>query len=139
VKKRLAARGWHNAVSPPLGLKEVAHTQIPGAHAWLTPQALRFRATSGAALRLVGDAGAAQPYIEAAGRHDALWHLVARASTSEGERDPKLPHQLGMACAAAGRHQEARAWLRLAIDRDPLDAEGQRTLFGPEHKGLATD
>jgi predicted Zn-dependent protease len=93
----------------------------------------------GTALRLVGDAGAAQPYIEAAGRHDALWHLVARASTSEGERDPKMPHQLGMACAAAGRHQEARAWLRLAIDRDPLDAEGQRTLFGLEHKGLATD
>jgi hypothetical protein len=33
----------------------------------------------------------------------------------------------------------ARAWLRLAIDRDPLDAEGQRTLFGLDHKGLATD
>jgi hypothetical protein len=31
--ERLAARGWHNAVSPPLGLKEVARTQIPGAHA----------------------------------------------------------------------------------------------------------
>jgi hypothetical protein len=31
--ERLAARGWHNAVSPPLGLREVAHTQIPGAHA----------------------------------------------------------------------------------------------------------
>jgi hypothetical protein len=31
--ERLAARGWHNAVSPPLGLREVAHAQIPGAHA----------------------------------------------------------------------------------------------------------
>ena len=31
--ERLAARGWHNAVSPPLGLREVADTQIPGAHA----------------------------------------------------------------------------------------------------------
>jgi hypothetical protein len=31
--ERLAARGWHNAVSPPLGLREVAHTRIPGAHA----------------------------------------------------------------------------------------------------------
>ena len=31
--ERLAARGWHNAVSPPLGLREVARTQIPGAHA----------------------------------------------------------------------------------------------------------
>jgi hypothetical protein len=31
--ERLAARGWHNAVSPPLGLREVARTQFPGAHA----------------------------------------------------------------------------------------------------------
>jgi hypothetical protein len=31
--EQLAARGWHKAVSPPLGLGEVAHTQIPGAHA----------------------------------------------------------------------------------------------------------
>jgi hypothetical protein len=90
-------------------------------------------------LRLVGDASAAQSHITAASRHDAIWHLVARASTNEGERDPKLPHQLGMACAAAGRHQDARAWLRLAIDRDPLDAEGRRTLFGLEYGGLATD
>jgi hypothetical protein len=25
--ERLAARGWHNSVSPPLGLREVARTQ----------------------------------------------------------------------------------------------------------------
>jgi hypothetical protein len=31
--ERLVARGWHNAVSPPLGLREAARTQIPGAHA----------------------------------------------------------------------------------------------------------
>jgi hypothetical protein len=31
--ERLAARGWHNSVSPPLGLGEAARTQIPGAHA----------------------------------------------------------------------------------------------------------
>jgi hypothetical protein len=31
--ERLAARGWYNAVSPPLGLGEVARAQIPGAHA----------------------------------------------------------------------------------------------------------
>ncbi len=38
-----------------------------------------------------------------------------------------------MACAAIGRNQEARAWLRLAISRDPLDAESQHTLFKLEH------
>jgi predicted Zn-dependent protease len=87
----------------------------------------------GTALRMVGQAGAAQPYLEAAGRHDALWKLVSRAATTEGERDPRLPHQLGMACAAIGRNREARAWLKLAIQRDPLDAEGQQTLFELEH------
>ncbi len=87
----------------------------------------------GTALRMVGHAAAAQPYLDAAGRHDALWALVARASTSKGEKDPELPHQLGMACAAIGRNQEARAWLKLAIQRNPLDAEGQHTLFELEH------
>ena len=91
----------------------------------------------GTALRLVGQADAARPYLELAGRHDELWRLVARAATAEGERDPKLPRQLGMACAAAHRYQEARAWLMLAIERDPLDAESQRTLFELEHDGPA--
>jgi tetratricopeptide (TPR) repeat protein len=88
----------------------------------------------GTALLMVGEADAARPYLEAAGRHDELWRLVARAATAEGERDPKLPRQLGMACAAARRYQEARAWLKLAIQRDPLDAEVQRTLFELEHR-----
>ncbi len=88
----------------------------------------------GTALRKVGDVEAAQPYLEAARRHDELWELVARAATPDGESDPRMPHQLGMACAAAGRIQEARAWLRLAIERDPLDAEGQRALFELEQK-----
>ena len=91
----------------------------------------------GTALRLVGQADAARPYLELAGRHDELWRLVARAATAEGERDPKLPRQLGMACAAAHRYQEARAWLKLAIQHDPLDAESQRTLFELEHDGPA--
>jgi predicted Zn-dependent protease len=87
----------------------------------------------GTALSLAGQAGAAQPYMVAASRHDELWRLVARAATTDGERDPKLPHQLGMACAAARRYQEARAWLMLAIERDPLDADSQRTLSELEH------
>jgi predicted Zn-dependent protease len=91
----------------------------------------------GTALRLVGQADAARPYLELAGHHDELWRLVARAATAEGERDPKLPRQLGMACAAAHRYQEARAWLKLAIQHDPLDAESQRTLFELEHDGPA--
>jgi tetratricopeptide (TPR) repeat protein len=87
----------------------------------------------GTALRMVGQPEAAKPYLEAADRHDRLWKLVARATTIDGERDRRLPHDLGIACAAAGRYQEARAWLKLAIQRDPLDALGQRTLFELEH------
>ena len=87
----------------------------------------------GTALGLLGRTAEARPYLEAAHRHDDLWKLVSRAATTEGEHDPKLPRQLGIACAAVGRNQEARAWLRLAISRDPLDAESQQTLFELEH------
>ena len=87
----------------------------------------------GTALGMLGRTALARPYLEAARRHDDLWKLVARAATAEGEHDPKLPGQLGIACAAVGRDQEARAWLRLAISRDPLDAESQQTLFALEH------
>ena len=73
------------------------------------------------------------PTFYAARRREDVWALVARAATAEGERDPKLPNQLGMACAAIGRAQEARAWLKLAIKRDPLDALSQQTLFDLEH------
>ena len=87
----------------------------------------------GTALGMLGQADTARPHLEAARRHDALWALVARAATTEGENDPRLPHQLGMACAAVGRNPEARAWLRLAVRRDPLDPESQKALFQLEH------
>ena len=37
--------------------------------------------------------------------------------------------QLGAACAASNRKGEARAWYKLAIDLDPLDADSQQALF----------
>jgi tetratricopeptide (TPR) repeat protein len=85
------------------------------------------------ALEMLGRTAEAGRYVQAARRHDDLWKLVARAATTEGEHDPTLPRQLGMACAAVGRNQEARAWLRLAISRDPLDTESQQILFELEH------
>jgi tetratricopeptide (TPR) repeat protein len=87
----------------------------------------------GTALVMLGQADAAQPYLEAARRHDALWALVARAATTEGEQDPRIPRQMGLACAAIGRNLEARAWLRLAVRRDAGDAESQKALFQLEH------
>src|SRR5262249_21648999 len=53
--------------------------------------------------------------------------------TVEGENDPRIPRQLGLACAAIGRDLEARAWLRLAVRRDPLDTESQKALYQLEH------
>ncbi len=112
------------------GAAAVGHFRIALAADPIDRQAL---AGMGTALGLIGRPEAARPYQDAARRHDDLWKLVSRAATTEGERDPKLPHELGMACAAIGRNQEARAWLRLAIGRDPLDAESQQTLFKLEH------
>jgi hypothetical protein len=88
-------------------------------------------------LRMVGRTEEARPYLEKARRHEDVWALVARAATAEGERDPKLPRQLGIACAAVGRNQEARAWLKLAIKGDPLDDLSQQTLFELEHGASA--
>jgi predicted Zn-dependent protease len=87
----------------------------------------------GTALGMIGQPDVAKPCLDAAARHDALGMLVSRAATTEGERDPGLPRQLGMACAAVGRNHEARAWLKLAIQRNPLDTECQQTLFELEH------
>jgi tetratricopeptide (TPR) repeat protein len=87
----------------------------------------------GTALRMLGRSKQARPYLEAARRHEDVWALVARAATAEGERDPKMPRQLGLACAAIGRVYEARAWLKLAIKADPLDDASQQALFDLEH------
>jgi predicted Zn-dependent protease len=88
----------------------------------------------GTALKMSGDDKSAQPYLEAASRHDALWGLIARGATAEGERDPKLPLQMGVGLAAVGRIMEARAWLRLAIHNDPADTRAQEELFKLEHQ-----
>jgi tetratricopeptide (TPR) repeat protein len=82
----------------------------------------------GTALVMLGQPDASRPHLEAARRHDNLWALVARAATTEGENDPQIPRQLGLACAAIGRNLEARAWFWLAVRRDPLDAESQKAL-----------
>jgi tetratricopeptide (TPR) repeat protein len=82
----------------------------------------------GTSLVVLGRSDAARPYLEAARRHDHLWALVARAATDEGERDLRMPRELGLACASIGRNLEARAWLRLAVRRDPADDESQKAL-----------
>jgi tetratricopeptide (TPR) repeat protein len=80
-----------------------------------------------AALTLVGDAAAAAPYLAASRAHDHLSSLVQRAAASANRDDLKLLLQLGAACEAVHRLPEARAFYELAIQKDPLDAETQRS------------
>jgi tetratricopeptide (TPR) repeat protein len=83
----------------------------------------------GLALRKVGDEAAAKPYVEKARRFDQLNALVQRASTKDGRDDPHLSLDLGAACEAVHRIPEARAWYRVAIARDPFDADAQKALY----------
>jgi predicted Zn-dependent protease len=75
----------------------------------------------GQALRRAGDEAAAEPYLAAARRHDAVTPLVAKAADHEAGEDPSLSAKLGAACEAAGRDSEARAWYKRALRRDPTD------------------
>jgi predicted Zn-dependent protease len=82
----------------------------------------------GQALLLAGDRKAAAPLLEAAEKQDALAALVVRASTDAERADPGLPLRLAVACEAAHRLPEARAWYKLALQRDPLDPQVRSAL-----------
>jgi tetratricopeptide (TPR) repeat protein len=98
----------------------------------------------------LGEEQEAQAMRERARNLDELNKLVLRAdpgSNKNARDDAVLMRQLGAVCAALDRTAEARTWFKLAIARDPLDAEAQRALFrlsqarqsrapagsGPEH------
>ncbi len=82
-----------------------------------------------AALELSHDDKAAEPLRERARGYDRLNSLIQRAAVGQARRDPNLMRQIGAACAALGRKAEARAWYKLAIGLDPLDAVAQQALF----------
>jgi predicted Zn-dependent protease len=82
-----------------------------------------------AALELAGESKAAEPLRELAQRGDRLNTLIQRAALPQARGDVNLMRQLGEACAALGRSEEARAWYGLAISLDPLDALAQQALF----------
>lgn len=83
----------------------------------------------GNALQLLGEGRESKRYLDRARRLEVLASLLQRAATAAGRSDRMLPHELGDACATLGRRDEARAWYKLAIARDPLDARAQRALF----------
>jgi tetratricopeptide (TPR) repeat protein len=83
----------------------------------------------GQALRLTGKSQAAQPYLQAAHDRDRLEWLIENARSLTRRDDPKVLRDLGDACRSLRRLPEAHAWYRLALTRDPLDAELQKRLF----------
>jgi predicted Zn-dependent protease len=82
----------------------------------------------GQALRLAGQAGAAAPYLQAARDHDQLERLIQNARALSRRDIPHVLRDLGDACRAVHRLPEARAWYRLALVRNPADAELQKRL-----------
>lgn len=82
-----------------------------------------------AALELTGDRTAAQPFRERVGRLERLNGLIQRAAVVEARQNAALLRELGTTCASLDRKEEARAWYKLAITLDPLDAESQQALF----------
>jgi tetratricopeptide (TPR) repeat protein len=82
-----------------------------------------------AALERAGDTRAAEPYRQAVANVDRLNSLVQRAATRGAREDGRLMRQFGAACAALGLNDLSRAWYKLAIGADPLDAESQQALY----------
>ncbi len=78
---------------------------------------------------LVGDADAASALRQEAKRLEDFNNLVQRAATPSAANDVNLVMELGEACASLGLIPEARAWYKIAIARDPLDAASQQALF----------
>jgi tetratricopeptide (TPR) repeat protein len=99
----------------------------------------------GVALRSKGEPGA-DPFLRAAYRHDQLKRAIQDSVTSLAT-DVKLFDRLGVICESIDRRDEARVWYRLAIGRDPLDAQAHQALAritqaapeGPGPSGLRKD
>lgn len=83
----------------------------------------------GSTLALIGKADEAAPYLKKTRDYDAIAPVIERLASMKRADDPRLFHTMGAAYEAVGRPDEARAWFRLAIARDPLDSEAQQALY----------
>jgi tetratricopeptide (TPR) repeat protein len=80
----------------------------------------------GVALQSLGDPQAKE-YLQFAARYDNLKRTI-KESVVTIQTDQKLFYKLGEICESLDRRDEARVWYRLAIGRDPLDAQAQQGL-----------
>jgi tetratricopeptide (TPR) repeat protein len=80
----------------------------------------------GLAFRRLADPQA-QQHLDLAARHDLLTRTIKESVTTI-HSDTRLFFKLGETCESLNRLEEARAWYRLAISRDPLDSQAQHGL-----------
>jgi tetratricopeptide (TPR) repeat protein len=80
----------------------------------------------GLAMQTLADPQASK-YLDLAARHDVLRRTI-RDSVTTFHSDPRLFFKLGELCESLNHLDEARAWYRLAIGRDPLDTQAQQGL-----------
>ncbi len=85
------------------------------------------------ALDALGRGREAAHFRERGSHLDRLSTLILRAGAQGARRDPALLRAFSENCAALGRDDEARAWLKLAIALDPLDSTSQRALYKIEN------
>lgn len=81
------------------------------------------------ALHMQGDVQAAERLFAVVRKLDAIHAVISYAATEAGAEDPDVPRRMGLACLDAGRIAEARAWLKLAVNADPLDQSAQKSLY----------
>jgi tetratricopeptide (TPR) repeat protein len=81
------------------------------------------------ALEMLHEVEEVGPIRDMAHNLDRLNTLIQRAASGEVKRNRDLLRQIGTTCAALRRNDEARAWLELAIARNPLDAAAQQAMF----------
>ena len=81
------------------------------------------------ALRLAGKAGDAVDLARYVRDRDRLEWLVQNARPAARRDDPATLRAVGDVCRDLGRTALARAWYRLALSKNPLDVDLQKSLF----------
>jgi tetratricopeptide (TPR) repeat protein len=80
------------------------------------------------ALRLKGDIGTAEAYVERVRRLNRVYNLIVRVRSPKRANQPPDLAELAKACEEAGLIDEARGWYGLAIDANPVDSSAQQGL-----------
>lgn len=81
------------------------------------------------AYALAGDRAKSRATAERAGKIDALGNLLLKSEKNIAATGPTDWRMLAQACEAAGRWPEARAWMSLVIQQNPLDQAAQAAIF----------